>query len=121
MDRKRMQKNLMAPLSLAEVSLFEGRRRRTVYEIYAEILQICQKPESKTRIMYRTNTSYTYLMRYLEFLQKVGLLQPELFNRNRLQTTERGRKFVEKYREILQLIDENYPSIRPKSPIPWLY
>jgi predicted transcriptional regulator len=102
-----MQKNFVVPFNLAEFSLFEG-RKRTIYKIYAEMLQICRTPQNKTHIMYKTNTSYASFTKYLQSLQKAGLLQQELLNKNKFQTTERGKKFIEKYCEILQLLDENY-------------
>lgn len=102
-----MQNNFMVQLALAEVSSFEG-RNRTVYKIYAEMLQICRTPQNKTRVMYKTNTSYAALTKHLQALQKSGLLQQEPFNKNRFRTTERGQMFIEKYYEILQLLDENY-------------
>lgn len=96
----------MVPFNLFEFSLFE-KRNRTAYDIYAAMLQVCQKPQNKTHIMYETNTAYISFTKNLQFLQKAGLLQQELLNKNKFQITERGRIFLERYGEIRQLLGGN--------------
>ena len=101
-----MQKNFIVPFNSVEFSLFEG-RKRTIYDIYAAMLQVCQKPQNKTHIMYKTNTTYISFAKNLQFLQEAGLLQQELLSKNEFQITEQGRIFLEKYGEMRQLLDGN--------------
>jgi predicted transcriptional regulator len=81
--------------------------KRTTFEIYAKMLQICQKPQNKTRIMYKTNTSYTSFKKYLNQLQQKNLLQKETENKNTYKTTQRGKTFLEKYNELQQFLNDN--------------
>ena len=78
-----------------------GKRDRV--EIMAEILGLCLEPRSKTRVMYGTNLSWKMLQNYLSHLQERGLLEA-LNNSTKYLTTERGRDFVEKWKELQQLL-----------------
>jgi predicted transcriptional regulator len=55
--------------------------------------------------MYETNTSYTSFTKRLSQLQNLGLLQQE--KENKYITTERGKKFLQKYNELQQFLIEN--------------
>jgi predicted transcriptional regulator len=104
--RSRMTRNKTLPKNAGGKSLFSD-KKRTTYEIYCEMLQICQKPQNKTRIIYKTNTSYTSFRKYLEKLQEMRLLQLE--PENRYKTTERGKIFLQKYEGIRQFLEESIP------------
>ena len=77
-----------------------GKRDRV--EIIAEILGLCLEPRSKTRVMYGTNLSWKMLQNYLSSLQERGLLEAQN-NSTKYLTTERGRDFVEKWKELKAL------------------
>jgi predicted transcriptional regulator len=77
--------------------------KRTTYEIYAKMLQICQQPQNKTKIMYKTNTSYISFKKYLTQLQNLKLLQE---NERKYKITQRGILFLEKYIELQQFLNE---------------
>ena len=77
-----------------------GKRDRV--EIIAEILDLCLEPRSKTRVMYGTNLSWKMLQNYLSHLQERGLLETQN-NSTKYLTTERGRDFVEKWKELKAL------------------
>ncbi len=78
-----------------------GKRDRV--EIIADILGLCSKPKTKTHVMYGTNLSWKMLQNYLSELQSRKLLE----NHNKSKTyvtTKRGLEFVEKWRELKELL-----------------
>jgi len=78
-----------------------GKRDRV--EIMAEILGLCSNPKTKTRVMYGTNLSWKMLQHYLAYMQKHELLEVQN-DSTKYVTTERGRDFVEKWRELKALL-----------------
>jgi predicted transcriptional regulator len=77
--------------------------KRSNLEIMAEILSLCKKPQTKTRVMYGTNLSWQMLEKYLSQLQSLRLLEVH-HSLTRYATTEKGLKFVEKWRELMELL-----------------
>jgi predicted transcriptional regulator len=77
--------------------------KRTSLEIIAEILSLCEQPQTKTRVMYRTNLSWEMAQKYLSQLQSQDLLQVH-HSSTKYQTTRKGLKFVKKWRELIELI-----------------
>ena len=77
--------------------------KRNSLEITAEILSLCKQPQTKTRVMYRTNLSWKMLQKYLSELQSRGLLE-EVQSLTKYATTKKGLKFVEKLRELVELL-----------------
>jgi len=65
----------------------------------AEILGLCSKPKTKTRVMYGTNLSWKMLQHDLAYMQEHGLLEIK-GESTKYVTTERGRDFVEKWKEL---------------------
>jgi len=76
--------------------------KRDRVEIMAEILGLCSKPRTKTRVMYGTNLSWKMLVHYLSCMQEHGLLELEN-NSTKYVTTNRGLDFVEKWSELKAL------------------
>ena len=76
--------------------------KRDRVEIMAEILELCSKPKTKTRVMYGTNLSWKMLQHYLAYMQEHELLEAQN-DSTKYVTTERGRDFVEKWRELKAL------------------
>lgn len=72
-------------------------------EIMAEILSLCKQPQLKTKVMYKTNLSWQMLQKYLSQLQSQGLLEVH-HSLTKYATTEKGLKFVEKWRELVELL-----------------
>jgi predicted transcriptional regulator len=71
----------------------------------AEILKITKDGSLKTQIMYRANLSFAQLNEYLSFLTKMKLLK--LLNENKkniYKITFKGEKYLEKYKEISDLL-----------------
>ena len=77
--------------------------KRDRIEIMAEILGLCSEPRTKTHVMYGTNLSWKMLQYYLSELQSLGLLEIH-DNSTRYVVTIRGREFVEKWKELEQLL-----------------
>jgi len=77
--------------------------KRDRVEIMAEILGLCSEPRTKTHVMYGTNLSWKMLQYYLSELQSLELLEIHEES-TRYVTTNRGREFVEKWKELQQLL-----------------
>ena len=77
--------------------------KRDRVEIMAEILGLCSEPRTKTHVMYGTNLSWKMLQYYLSELQALELLEVH-DNSTRYVITNRGREFVEKWKELQQLL-----------------
>lgn len=83
---------------------FRPKRRDRLY-IIAEILEIATEGTLKTQIMYGANLSFTQLNDYLRFTLNIGLLKKNKRDgRDVYKTTEKGMAFLERYREITQLL-----------------
>jgi predicted transcriptional regulator len=77
--------------------------KRDRVEIMAEILGLCSEPRTKTHVMYGTNLSWKMLQYYLSELQSLGLLEVK-DSSTRYVVTKRGREFVEKWKDLQQLL-----------------
>jgi len=77
--------------------------KRNSLQIMAEILSLCEHPQTKTRVMYRTNLSWRMLQKYLYQLQSRGLLEVH-HSLAKYTTTEKGLKFVKKWGELVELL-----------------
>lgn len=87
-------------------------RRRDRLYIIAEILETAKDGVLKTQIMYGANLSFTQLNDYLGFMLKSELLEKVLLNNREVyRATEKGTNFLQRYREITELLKtegENY-------------
>ncbi len=86
-------------------------RSRT--DIVALILEAAQDGASKTKIMYKAFLSYTQLKEYINILLENSLLEyypeEEIF-----RITEKGRRFLELYSQITELISSTNPDMNLK-------
>jgi predicted transcriptional regulator len=85
-----------------------NKSKRSRMQLFAEILSLCQKPRTKTRVMYRTNLSYTLVNDLLEQLQKSSLIEVH-YRKERYATTEKGLAFLQKWTELQQLMVTKEP------------
>ena len=84
------------------------RKRRDRLYILAEILNIAKGGCLKTQIMYRANLSFAQLNEYLNFLTKMEFLEIQNENKkNTYTTTVKGDRYLEKYKDISNLLGEN--------------
>ena len=83
-------------------------KRRDRLHIIAEILEIAKSGSLKTQIMYRANLSFAQLNEYLSFLIKMNLLEIKNENsKNIYRTTDKGEKYLEKYKDLANLLGNN--------------
>jgi len=76
-----------------------ARARRNDVDICADILGVAERGARKTRIVYRANLNFDIVKKYLE-----RLIESDLIRRTddlHYETTEKGVKFLEGYRELL--------------------
>lgn len=75
---------------------------RSKFDIIADILFVVKRGEAKkTQIMYGANLSYKVLTKYLTEVIESRLIRVE-HQRNCYVLTEKGREFLERYREYLR-------------------
>ncbi len=77
--------------------------KRDSLEIMADILGLCSTPKTKTHVMYGTNLSWKMLQNYLSELQSRKLLENQRKSKTYV-TTEKGKEFMEKWRELKELL-----------------
>ena len=90
------------------VGVEKERKRRNRLYITAEILTIAKEGSLKTQIMYKANLSFAQLNEYLSFLTTINLLEIQAENGKKIyRTTAKGRKYLEKYEDIANLLGDN--------------
>lgn len=77
--------------------------RRTRIDIIIDILDVAKGGVNKTSIVYRTNLNFKLADKYLELLQKQGLVENYS---DKYKTTDKGKIFLEKAKEITQQLEE---------------
>jgi predicted transcriptional regulator len=83
-------------------------RRRSKYQIIAQILEICLQPDSKkTRIVYQANTNFNAVNLYLDLLTGKGLIESVPGRFPIYRTTPEGKRAL----ESLRTIDEKMPEL----------
>jgi len=87
-----------------ETSLVMRMAKRNNLKIIAEILSLCRQPQTKTRVLYRTNLSWRMLQKYLHQTRSLGLLEVHHHSLDMYVTTPKGLKFLEKWRELVELL-----------------
>ena len=76
--------------------------KRDKVEIMAEILGLCIKPKTKTKVMYGSNLSWKMLKHYIGFMQERGLLE-EHESSTEFVTTDKGKNFIKKWKELQKM------------------
>ncbi|MEM5790931.1 MAG: winged helix-turn-helix domain-containing protein [Candidatus Aenigmatarchaeota archaeon] len=79
-------------------------KRRGELDIINNILKCSLKFTGKTEIMYKANLSFSQLGKYLNLLTSAALLVEKNDIRVEYRTTEKGKKFIEKYEEIEKIL-----------------
>jgi len=96
------------------------RKRRDRLYIIAEILEIAKDGTLKTQIMYKANLSFSQLNEYLNLLVNLNLLESKQINGKAIyKTTDKGFKYLDSYKEILQLL-KNTKKASKKLPVNWI-
>ncbi len=91
-----------------ETEIGEGKLgwRRGAIDILTDMLVVASKEASKTDIVYKTNLNFSVVKKYLGFLLRKGLIEANGVqgDRKNYRTTDKGRLFVRRYREAVELI-----------------
>lgn len=77
-------------------------KNRNKMEIIARILVAAGKGNNKTKIMYGAYLSSTQLREYLPFLESSRLIKEDKSG-DGYRVTEKGRRYLQKYRELDEL------------------
>jgi len=94
-------------------------KRRDKLYIMAEILEIARDGALKTQIMYRANLSFTQLNDYLGFMLEINLLKKIRKNdKDIYKSTEKGLDFLQRYRQIAELLINENNKIKNNVKIP---
>jgi len=79
--------------------------RRDRLRIVAEILEITRRGALKTQVMYQSRLSFTQVNDYLEFMLETNLMKKiKQDDRNIYKTTPNGLDFVQRYRDLAELL-----------------
>ncbi len=81
-----------------------GRSRRGYLGVIADILRVGLGVPLKTDIVYKANLNFNVATKYIDELVEKGLLRIPHHSRRVYETTEKGREFLEKHRELSQLL-----------------
>ncbi|MEM2912130.1 MAG: winged helix-turn-helix domain-containing protein [Candidatus Bathyarchaeia archaeon] len=96
-----------------------SQRRRDKLYIIAEILEIAGDGALKTQIMYRANLSFTQLNEYLKFMLKIRFLDMFIKDGKEFyKATEKGLDFLQKYREITDLLKTENENVKTNIKVP---
>lgn len=75
-------------------------KRRSRFEIVADILDMAKEGTKKTRLVYETNLNFSMLGKYLKILSEKGLVFSE---DGEILATVRGLELLEKYEELMMI------------------
>ncbi len=78
--------------------------RRSRYEIISDILEVCKKGASKTRIVYQVNLNFGTVNFYLDMLIKKDLLTACQATRKLYKTTPKGEDLLDNMNQLDNLL-----------------
>ena len=81
------------------------RARRSKDQVIVEILNMCEKGENLTSIVYRTNTSFAGIKAYLAVLMKNDLLICQDASPRIYKTTPKGREMRDRIEKLHKLME----------------
>lgn len=83
------------------------KKRRGNLQVLVKILLIALKGARKTEIVYKANLNFNIGKKYLDFLLTKGLITEDSLHCKKkiYRTTEKGRMFIKRYRETVELIE----------------
>ena len=89
------------------------KKHRMHMQIATEILDKCLRRQGKTGIMYSVALNHKMVNNYLSELQQAKLLEASHFPETKYVTTEKGREYLKKYRELQKIADLSPRGINP--------
>ena len=87
------------------MSAIGEKRNRDHLHIITEILEQCQKPQTKWAIVTSLNLSHKMLVTYLTELEYTKLIETQSNTPSKRKTTPRGQKYLRKFRELQNIAD----------------
>ena len=95
------------------------RPKRALIDMLLDILEIALEKEgvNKTHIVYNANLNFNRAGHYIQILKELGLIKTIESNSSLFTTTEKGKEFLIRYKNVLDLFkdDPKYES----SGTPW--
>ena len=87
--------------------------KRTLYEIYWEVLTFCRNPRTFTSIVHRCSLNSDIAQEHLEFLLKRGFLNKyEEEGSNLYKTMEKASTFLDSFKEMYLEIYRKSPEFK---------
>ncbi|MCG2736285.1 MAG: winged helix-turn-helix domain-containing protein [Candidatus Methanoperedenaceae archaeon] len=71
--------------------------RRSRIDIIIDVLEVAIMGVNKTSVVYKSNLNFRLAEKYLELLQKHGLVEKRV---DKYITTDKGKNFLQKAKEI---------------------
>jgi predicted transcriptional regulator len=81
---------------------------RSHFDIIYDILKTSSRGATAYNLIQKSKLSFEQYRRYLIKLQRLGLIKIEQHHSKQYITTDRGKKFIEKYQDIMKLLDDVY-------------
>lgn len=80
------------------------RQKRAVFDVLSDILKVADKANGvrKTTIVYQANLNFAKAGEYIGMLLEQGFMRNCDGKRNLYVTTEKGRQFLSKYKELIE-------------------
>ena len=86
--------------------------KRTLYEIYWEVLTYCRSPRTFTSIAHRCSLNSDIAQEHMDFLLKRGFLKRYEEGNNLYKTTEKAGVFLDAFREMYLEIYRKSPEFK---------
>jgi predicted transcriptional regulator len=80
-------------------------RRRSQFEIMAEILSLCKQPQTRTRVSMETCLSWKTSDRYLSYLLDQKFLETDNSSIEYV-TAEKGFEFLSRWTQLVRILPE---------------
>lgn len=74
--------------------------KRSKYEIISQILNICVGGACKTKIVYQANLNFRTINPYIDLLTKNGLIKTNMGRNLQYETTNKGMKLIEDFKQM---------------------
>jgi len=71
--------------------------RRSRIDIIIDVLEVAEMGVNKTSVVYKSNLNFKLAQKYLELLQKKGLVENRV---DKYITTDKGKIFLQKAKEL---------------------
>jgi len=89
------------------------KERRTLYEIYWEILVFCREPRSLTGIVNRCDLNSKIGQQHISFLQEKGYLQHQVATgRTTYLSTPKAQEYITLFNQLYKALFEGTPAFK---------